>query len=282
MLSRQTSLSNGSPQVKDKPSGHLDLDLMLGKTTSYPLVPVQALKQAQGYEWYSNRLRRKFEENVACGMNSAMERWPLQVEERVTTALQAFDDDRIKRVTNTLKEVYYSGGPLGRVNSLDPPIRLKGKDFVWHGELVGNMREFTRDDQVVPLKVHKRIVHLRNAGIRFNEYVMFVPGESYDPSKKELARNELSKMGKELVLAAKATGRAVKGTARVVASGTKTAALVAGRTARNFAGVLSALPAAVAIPISIAAVPDPILCGVIKMANPKTGGYLLINLGKWV
>ena len=276
MLSKQTFQAKGSPPVKEKPSSHYDLDLMLGNPTSYPLVPVQALKQAQGYEWYSNRLKRRFEENVACGMNSAMEGWPLQVEERLTTALQAFDDDRIKRVTNTLKEVYYSGGPLGRVNSLDPPIRLKGKDFVWHGELVGNMREFTRDDQVVPLKVHKRIVHLRNAGIRLNEYVMFVPGESYDPSKKDLARQELRKMGKELVLAAKATGRAVKGTARAVASGTKAAALVAGQTVR----VLSVLPLAAAI--SIGALPDPILCGVIKMANPKTGGYLLINLGKWV
>ena len=128
-------------------------------------------------------------------MNSAMEGWPLQAETRFITACQAYDDDRIKGVTNILKQVYYNGGPLGHVDSLNPPIRLKGKDFIWHGEEVGAMREFTRDDQVVPAKIHKRIAYLRNAGIRFNKHVIFVPGEAYDPSKKDLAKHEFKKMG---------------------------------------------------------------------------------------
>ena len=69
----------------------------------------------------------------------------------------------------------------------------------------------------------------------------------------------------------------------MVANGTKTAARVAGNSAGFIAGALAAIPAAVALPIiSLVAVPDPILCGVIELANPKTGGYLLINLGKWI
>ena len=283
MILKHPCGSMGLPAVKAKEVGHYDLDLMLGNSTFYPLMPVEALKKAQSHDWYASRLKHRFEENVACGMNSAIEGWPLQAETRFINALQAFDDDRIKKVTNTLKQVYYNGGPLGHVASLDPPIRLKGKDFIWHGEPVGSMREFTRNDQVVPANIHKRIVHLRDANVRFKEYVMFVPGESYDPSKRDLAKHEVKKMGKELVLAARATGRAVKGTAKIVASGTKTAARVAGRSAGFIAGALASMPAVVAIPfMTLAAVPDPILCGVIKLANPKTGGYLLINLGKWV
>ncbi len=270
------------PALKSGNTGHYDLDLMLGHSPFQPLMPVEALKRAQNHAWLSKKLKRTFEENVACGMNSVLEGWPLQAETRLCKALQAFDDDRIKRVTGALKEVYYNGGLMGHVESLQPPIRLKGKDFVWHGELVGGMREFSRDDQVIPFKIHERIVYLREAGIRFPEYAMFVPGESFDPSKKELARQELGKMGKELVLAAKATGTAVKVTAKAVFDETKAVARTVGKAPGLFAGAFAAVPTAIAIPMALAAVPDPILCGVIRLSNPKTGGYVLINLGKWI
>ena len=251
--------------------------------SKYPLT-LEKFQDIAEYGWYSDANKESAGKNLGCALIGAERGWPAQTEERFTRFLGDYDTDRIeKKISNV--SVLYPYVKLFGVSADDVAPTIKGDDHIWQGQRLDEMQVLTREDQLAPAKVMKRVYDIEYSGSGFKDgYELFWPDMSYEASKKAILNEQIESIkgdGRKMVSLAKSGARIVKDAVSSVANST---VAVAGSVAGSFAQVAgSAIDRMSEMRFEAPAVlSDPVLAGIIVGSVPNDRRVFFIEIGRWV
>jgi len=179
-------------------------------------VPVGRVSDLKNYEWHSEIHRKEASENLACALIAAKENMPAQVNARVTRTFMAFDEDVVEKTIVRVQELNPDAKLFAVTNSTRFPIKIEGENHDWIGQLLSEMQNLNRPDQLVPKLVMKRIHQIQNAGIEFNDgYALFWPGKAYGAPKKLILKKEWCRIQEDTKAMISLIRNAISNSARV-------------------------------------------------------------------
>ena len=237
------------------------------------------------YEWHSDVNRRSAGENLGCALIGAERGWPAQTEERFTRFLGDYDTDRIeKKISNV--SVLYPYVKLFGVSADDVAPTIKGDDHIWQGRRLDEMQVLTREDQLAPAKVMKRVYDIEYSGSGFKDgYELFWPDMSYEASKIAIFNEQVESIkedGRKMVSLAKSGARIFKDAVSSVANSTvAVAGSVAGSVAQVTGSAIDRM-SEMRFETREVQLSDPVLAGIIFGSVLKDRRVFFIEIGRWV
>jgi hypothetical protein len=228
----------------------------------YAPIPKDKIDAISNYRWHSKSNWREVGENLACAMIAAETNMPAQVKVRTDKALEAFDTDRVEKSLAWAKKFNPKAKLFAVTESLNFPIIVNGKDFIWEGRLLNKMHSHQRSDQLIPKNVMKHVKYLRNNGLTFEDgFALFWPRKAYESAKKDIIGDQIGSLKKDLSMITSKIGSALR-------SGRERGAQLVNRTLNYIHP-----PAPVHH--------DPVLTGIIagSLDNRK---YFLVEVGRWI
>jgi hypothetical protein len=216
------------------------------------------LERFKNYEWFSEDCRREAAENMACALIACKGNMPAQAERRFGRGLQMWDTDRVEKRVSQVKRFNKKAKLFASSGNTDFPIKVKGRDKTWTGQLISEQHELTRHDQLIPKHDMRRLNMMWNEGIHFDDgYALFWPHEPNRAPKKLILSQQIGSLRDDAV---------------------KLADMV--RSTYN-AGRDSVSSFSRAVSNPVAQLEDPVLTGVIagSLMEPR---YFFIELGRWI
>ena len=263
-----------------------DLEMLSRDTSSFPLVTQEQLKNIADYKWHSDANRRSAGKNLGCALIGAERGWPAQTDERFTRFLEDYDSDRVEKSISDAEAFHPQVKLFGASTDDVAPILIKGENHIWQGQRLDELQALTREDQLVPAKVMKRVYGIEHSGSGFkNGYALFWPYEAYEARKKTLFSEQVDVMkrdGRKMVSLAKSGAKLVKDTVSSVANATANITVAVASSVAQVAGSAIDRMSEMQFERQDVQLSDPVLTGIIVGSVPTDRRVFFIEIGRWV
>lgn len=260
-------------------------DNLYRKRPFYAPVPLQGIRDLANYQWADASKKKVAFDNFACACVAIAEGMDAQIEPRFNKVLETYDTDRVDKNLGLVRQVHSGAKVFTATGTVNSPM-VKGKDFIWVGKRVRGVGRLERPDELIPVDVMKRVYDIRNSGVEFDDYFMFLPATSYERSKLDVASSEIQKLGddaRSLVRGAKEAAMSALDAgiwvSRKVAAGARSTVDTISDAGQWMSHNLN--ERARMAPARVTEFKDPVLTGVINGSLAEKR-YFFIEIGRWV
>ena len=252
----------------------------MSQTSQYPLAIQEPIRDMGGYTWHSNVNRKEAGKHLACSFIGAERNWLAQAEERLFRCLKVYDTDRIDKAVSEATAFYPYAKLFGVAKDTEAPIIIKGDKHIWEGKRLSELQRLSREDQLVPCEVMKRVYDIEHSGSGFKDgYALFWPHQAYEISKKNILKGQVESLkddGRKILFLAKTGAALIK---EKISSAHNSIAQVKAHVRRVMVGA-EGFANGVNEEMSQIDLTDPVLAGII-VGSLKDKRLFFIEIGRW-